>query len=218
MESGIPTRVFELLISRLCHDIISPVGAVKSGLELLTEFGEDDGGETMALITNSAEASAAKLRFFRLAYGMTRADVSFDEAADLAQAMVAGPRTQVDWPADHRPGVATSAGDAVKLLLNTVLLAAEALPRDGIIRIAADEAGQLWQIRIKAEAADARLLPELRAAIDGSARLEELTPRTVQGYFTRSLAAQLGHGLSIDDQAGGGILLAADLPREASAA
>lgn len=54
MESGIPTRVFELLISRLCHDIISPVGAVKSGLELLTEFGEDAGGETMALITNSA--------------------------------------------------------------------------------------------------------------------------------------------------------------------
>ena len=63
MQTGIPVRVFELLISRMCHDIVSPVGAIKSGLELLTEFGEDAGGETMALITTSAEASAAKLRF-----------------------------------------------------------------------------------------------------------------------------------------------------------
>ena len=216
MSSTIPVHVFELLISRLCHDIISPVGAIKSGLELLTEFGEDAAGETMALLTSSSEASAAKLRFFRIAYGMTRADVSFDEAAELAQALVAGPRTQVDWPGERRPSVATSAGGAVKLLLNIVLLAGEALPRGGVIAITAAADGPAVHIQVTATAAEARLLPDLRASIDGTASIEELSPRTVQGYYTASLAARLGGGL-VTDEAEGAISFVADAAAAANA-
>ena len=62
-------QVFELLASRMCHDLVSPVGAIKSGLELFTEFGEDPDGETMALINGSAEQASQKLQFFRVAYG-----------------------------------------------------------------------------------------------------------------------------------------------------
>ena len=101
MESMISARVVELLCSRLCHDLISPVGAVKSGLELLAEFDDDPGGETMALINNSAESASRKLRFFRVAFGVagtTRADLSLAEGKLLAGAMVESARTTLVWP------------------------------------------------------------------------------------------------------------------------
>jgi len=69
MEPTIELRVAELLASRLCHDLISPVGAVNSGIELMTEFGDDPDGESMALITSSARTASDKLLFFRIAYG-----------------------------------------------------------------------------------------------------------------------------------------------------
>ena len=69
MEPTIELRVAELLASRLCHDLVSPVGAVNSGIELLTEFGDDPDGESMALIFSSARTASDKLLFFRIAYG-----------------------------------------------------------------------------------------------------------------------------------------------------
>ena len=67
MEPTIELRVAELLASRLCHDLISPVGAVNNGIELLTEFGEDPDGESMQLIATSAKTASEKLQFFRIA-------------------------------------------------------------------------------------------------------------------------------------------------------
>lgn len=64
MEPTIELRVAELLASRLCHDLVSPVGAVNSGIELLTEFGDDPDGESMALISSSARTASDKLLFF----------------------------------------------------------------------------------------------------------------------------------------------------------
>ncbi len=69
MEPKIELRVAELLASRLCHDLISPVGAVNSGIELMTEFGDGPDSESMALITSSARTASDKLLFFRIAYG-----------------------------------------------------------------------------------------------------------------------------------------------------
>jgi histidine phosphotransferase ChpT len=90
MDIDVDLRVFELLASRLCHDLISPVGAIKSGLELFIEFGDDPDGETMALINNSATQASEKLQCFRLAYeqaGSQRADVPIAEAFGLVTAV-----------------------------------------------------------------------------------------------------------------------------------
>ena len=91
------------------------------------------------------------------------------------------------------------------------------MPRGGVVEITAAQDGPVLRNHVFAKADDARLLPELRAAMDGTAPIDDLTPRTVQGYYTRSLAAQLGDGLVVEERQGG-IAFAASLPGEAAAA
>src|SRR3954470_6811530 len=69
LPAGLEPAVLELLASRVCHDLISPVGAVHNGVEFLQETGVEAGAEAVALIAHSAQQASAKLQIFRLAYG-----------------------------------------------------------------------------------------------------------------------------------------------------
>ncbi len=199
-EKQLSLRVVELLNSRLCHDLISPVGAVKSGLELLSEFSDDPGGEAMALITSSADSASRKLQFFRMAFGAAGAAQAMPhgEAVDLCSAMVVTKRTQLDWPEASAPTTAA----AMKLALNLVLLAAEALPRGGVLQVSLGDGSDSGAMEVVAEAGDAKLAEEVRAAALGEASEEELTPRSVQAYLVNLLVARQGGGLTIDEQPG----------------
>ena len=73
MDASEALRIAELLASRLCHDLVSPVGAVGSGIELLREFGEDPGGDAMTLVEQSARLATERLQFFRIAFGQAGA-------------------------------------------------------------------------------------------------------------------------------------------------
>lgn len=198
MESMISARVLELLCSRLCHDLISPVGAVKSGLELLAEFDDDLGGEAMALINNSAESASRKLRFFRVAFGVagtTQADLSLAEGKLLADAMVESARTTLVWPGSESD--VTPPPGVIKVALNMILLAADVLPRGGTITAQLDGRPDETRIVIDATAVDARITDEMGVAISGQASDDELTARTVQGYFTWVLLRRSGASLEI---------------------
>lgn len=208
MEPKISTRVVELLCSRLCHDLISPVGAVKSGLELLAEFDDDPGGEAMALINSSAESASLKLRFFRVAFGMagsTQADLSLAEAKLLADAMVGSARTSLVWPGSD--DAATPAAGIIKVALNMILVAADMLPRGGTITARLEAGPQQSAITIDAAADDARITDEMRAALSGQVADAELTPRTVQGYFTSVLLQRWGASLELTERPGEGVSL-----------
>ena len=216
MESMISARVVELLCSRLCHDLISPVGAVKSGLELLAEFDDDPGGETMALINNSAESASRKLRFFRVAFGVagtTRADLSLAEGKLLAGAMVESARTTLVWPGSEDGD--TPAPGVVKVVLNMILLAADVLPRGGTITAQLDRGPDETRIVIDAAAVDARVTDEMRVAILGRASDDELTPRTVQGYFTWILLQRSGATLEVAQRPGEGLSMRTTLKHAA---
>ena len=99
MSPTIDLHVAELLASRLCHDLVSPVGAVKTGVELFTEYGDDADGETIGLITKSALQAAEKLQFFRLAYGSAgtaASGVSVADALALIRSVCGNPRTTIE--------------------------------------------------------------------------------------------------------------------------
>ncbi len=202
-KQGISLRIVELLSSRLCHDLISPVGAVKSGLELLSEFSDDPGGEAMALITSSADSASRKLQYFRMAFGMagTAQAIPHNEAVDLCEAMVVTKRTRLDWPDS---GAAATA-DIMKITLNMVVLAAEALARGGDIRVRLGARGDEPQVEILAASAEAKFSDEIRAAALGTAAEDDLTPRTVQAYLTHLLVAREGAELAIDVRPGEGV-------------
>lgn len=208
----------ELLCSRLCHDVISPVGAISNGLELMTEFGDGQDSDAMSLVASSSKQAVEKLSFFRVAYGQAgnrQAGLSFDSAAALLEPMVAGPRVVLDWPKEQRPDDPRPAPGAIKLFLNLGLTSVEALPRGGILHIAiTPKAGKL-AVTIHAAAADARLTEELMAALAGTVPMKELTARTAQGALTRFLAERLGTAISISVTEGGrdaGITFKVKLP------
>lgn len=192
MELQVDLRVFELLSSRLCHDLVSPVGAVKSGLELFTEFGDDPDGDTMALIGGSADQASRKLQFFRAAYGQAgtqREGVKLSEVVDLLTAVAGNQRTKIEAP----DGVVSGAGNG-KLLMNMGLIVADAIPRGGVVTISASPEG----LRAEARGAGAALDVAMTEAMTLNVAVDALDAKTVQGYFTALLAKRVGTQVQVE--------------------
>ncbi len=189
MEPTIELNVAELLASRLCHDLISPVGAVNSGIELLTEFGGDPDGESMALISSSARTASDKLLFFRIAYGNAGSgtNVPLSEGLALVAPVCLNHRTEAVID-DASAGAMPGAG-AVKLLLCLALMAGESLPRAGTLTV---RVGPHMRTEITASGGGARIGDGERAALAGEVASDKLDPRTAHAYFTNSVARRLG--------------------------
>ena len=182
-------RVFELLASRLCHDLISPVGAINNGVELMGEKDADFAKDAAALIAQSARRAGYRLQFYRFAYGAGGAGGGAPVPKDLIAGMVEGGKVACLWP---------SAFDALpvewqKLACNLALLAVELLPRGGKVTLS----GKDRNIEAIAEGESVNLTPEMKAALAPAAGVADLTARTIHGYFTARYAEQLGAKLSL---------------------
>lgn len=207
MNMTIDLRVAELLTSRLCHDLVGPIGAVGNGLELLSddEFGMAE--DAMKLTTSSARQASHILQFFRLAYGMAGARVGADysQLRDLSAALLEPSRTKLEWVTVQAPDGAPDG--LAKVLLNMVALGHEALPRGGRLKVEIVRAGGGIEARVSAEGQDAHLRPESLAGLADQVNLDEMTPRGVHGYFTRLVAKRLGSDLIIETPGPDALLL-----------
>jgi histidine phosphotransferase ChpT len=204
MGAKVDLRVLELLASRICHDLISPIGAVGNGLELLEDAGPDMSADALQLSVNCVRRASALLEFFRMAYGAAGADVGvrWDAARQLAEGLLDSAKTTLAW-APLPVGLSQPPG-APKLALNLVLLGTEMLPRGGEIAIALQAAGNRSVLAATANGRDARVPDELAAAIAADpAAPPGLTPKTVHAYFTARLAETYGGRLEVAPQATG---------------
>jgi histidine phosphotransferase ChpT len=189
-----------LLCSRLCHDLLSPVGALSNGLELLTEEKDPEMRQRcFELLEQSARASADKLRFFRLAFG---AGSGFGEAVPLVEpravidALVGGNgRIAVNWVLAND----TMPKPAVKALLNLAMIGIEALVRGGTLDIAAEtrETSEGLATEIVVRAAGARIAfdPVIGHALDGTLPMDALSSKSAPAFMIQQLAAALGGAL-----------------------
>ncbi|MFA7586913.1 MAG: histidine phosphotransferase family protein [Novosphingobium sp.] len=185
-----------LLCSRLCHDMLSPVGALSNGLELLS--GEKDPEmrrRCFELLEQSARISADKLKFFRLAFGAAGGFgemVPVAEARTLVDALVGNNgRIEVNW---------ALAGDvlpkpAVKTLLNLALIGIEALVRGGTLDIGAEFRDNASEIVIRAAGTKIAFDPAIGRALEGKLEPGELSSRTAPAAMLHAVAADLGGGL-----------------------
>jgi histidine phosphotransferase ChpT len=191
-----PVDYASLLCSRLCHDLLSPVGALNNGLELLAD--ETDPAmraRCMELLGESARTSANKLKFFRLAFGAAGA---FGDMVDPREAKAAiegllsdAKRTTLGWMVDAE----RLPKPAIKVLLNLVLIANEALVRGGTLDVGAEEQHGQTEIVIKIEGPRILLDPDLRAMLtDGS---EEVTARAAAAWLVHTLAADSGGKIQV---------------------
>ncbi len=181
-----------LLCSRVCHDVISPVGAIVNGLEVLEE--EKDAemrGIALDLIKKSAETASARLQFCRLAYGAAGsvgASMDTGDAEQVARGHFADGRTQLEW---HGARVLLPK-NKVKLILNLCLVAAGAIPRGGIVAVTLEGAEQDTKIKVEAKGTNARLASHVAALLKGTPENGAVDAQGIQPYYT-GLIAQAAH-------------------------
>ena len=189
-------RITELLSSRLCHELASPVGAINNGIEMIEEFDESMLPDALPLIGSSAKMVSARLSFYRMAYGAagTQSIASFADLVALADDYFADGRTALTWP-ETVPDLENGWG---KLLLNLLPLAADTLPRGGTLKVSVAGDASSLVMRVDAEGEGARLSDECRAAMAPEASLDDLTPRSVHAYFVARLARRLSLGIDIE--------------------
>jgi histidine phosphotransferase ChpT len=193
MGVKVELRILELLASRICHDLISPIGAVGNGLELLEDASPDMSGDALKLSANCVRKASALLEFFRMAYGTAGSDVGlrWDAARQLADGLLEGGKTVLIWP--PLPAGFTAPPMAPKVALNLVLLGTEMLPRGGEIVVSLQPAGARVTVSTTASGRDARLPDEIASAIAGGTEPAlPLTARTVHAYFTARLGESVG--------------------------
>lgn len=201
-----------LLCSRLCHDMLSPVGALTNGLELLADETDPEMRKRcFELLEQSAKVSADKLKFFRLAFGAAGGFgelVPVAEARVLVDALVGNKeRIQLNWAlaSDSLPK------PGVKTLLNFALMGMEALVRGGTLDIGAELRDGASEIVVRAAGPRIAFDKDIGRALEGSLPAGELSSRTAPAAMLYQLAADLGGGLqySLTDDA---LVLGAVLP------
>ncbi len=134
-----------LIGSRICHDLISPLGAIGNGVELLGMAGVMDGPE-MALISESVMNANARIRYFRIAFGGAKdgQKIGRDEILSILQDMSAGSRVRVEWDSDEN-----LLRQQVKLAFLLIQCFETALPYGGTINVKQGQAG--WSLHCSAE-------------------------------------------------------------------
>lgn len=218
VDTALALELASLIASRLCHDMLSPVGAMANGLELLAE--EKDPAmrqHCLDLLEQSARTSADKLKFFRLAFGAAGgfgSAVPVAEPRALVEALLAGKdRISLSWSL----GVDALPKPAVKTLLNFALIAIDALVRGGTIDIAAESREGASEIVVRASGPRIAFDPVVGAALEGRIGPDgrggpELSSKTAPATMLALMAANLGGQLQFAHTAEA-LVLGAVLPQ-----
>ena len=184
-----------LLCSRVCHDVISPVGAIANGLELMDDPETDAEMKATAfeMIKSSAKTATAKLKFCRIAFGAAGSAgslIDMTEAGEVARGFVGEEKVKLEWlaPRENRPK------QEVKLLLNMLLLAIAGIPRGGVVTVAVE--GRNFSVRATGERA--KINEGLASALAGTADQATFDARLIQPYYARVLAQAAGLNIAME--------------------
>lgn len=188
------------LVSRVCHDLVGPLGAVMNGLEVLED--ERDAAmraDALKIVTSSAAQALARLQFMRLAFGAAGsagAELDLGQVGTLIRDLLGTGRVSLEWepPAVHWPK------DWAKLLMNAALIAADCLPRGGVVRIDAAGEGLPPGFTVTATGTPVRVSEDVERALRGE--VSEHDARGVQPVLTFRLAKAINAGLTITPREG----------------
>ena len=210
-----PVDFASLLCSRLCHDLMSPVGALNNGIELMADEQDPEMKERcVELLADSARATANKLKFFRLAFG---AGGGFADLIDANEARIAlegifgaERRIELGWMVAPEK---LSKG-AMKLLLNLAMIAGDALVRGGRLDVGAETTGAGLEIAIRGEGPKVVLDGGIRDVLtSASSQGGEIEPRAAGAWLATALAAEAGGTIRVSEPGPEVIVIGAPVPR-----
>jgi histidine phosphotransferase ChpT len=181
-----------LLCSRVCHDLISPTGAIVNGLEVLEEDGDAE-TKTFALdlIKKSAKTASARLQFCRIAFGAAGsagAQVDTGDAETMARGFLEDDKTKLIWNVPR----ALLPKNRVKLLLNMLVVAGGTIPRGGTLAVDPVGSGETMGFRITATGLNARIPQHVTSLLEGNSENGTVDAHAIQPFYTGLLAKACG--------------------------
>lgn len=209
MESQLDLRTIQLLCSRLCHDLVGPVGAANTAVELMSE---DSGGtldaEALNVLAKSAQEASRKLSFFRAVFGLGGDQSAPSETAqlkELGDGFLASGKVKTLWD-ESVPD--TLPGSAGKLLMLLVFIAAETLPRGGTVTVRVQSFSDGLGIACIAEGEGATLRAEIEDVLKGNAQTIDLSAREIPAHYLLLMANTIGASVEYSSSDAGQVTLA----------
>ncbi len=183
MATQVELSILELVCSRLCHDMVGPVGAAANGIELLRELGNGQGDDIIDMTDASARTAWRRLEFFRVAFGYAggRGGWGTTELGQLARGMMTDSKVDLHWQADAT--VEDIQGRGGKLVLNLMLLIAEAMPRGGTLSVHLSAGDHAIRAAIAGEGRNAALNPRIASTVQGKVPPGELDSRVILAHL-----------------------------------
>lgn len=186
--------ILELLASRICHDLISPVGAINNGIEFMEDAGDDPESIKQAseLIAHSAQAAAARLQAFRIAYGAGGRDGNLkpeDIQKTFGALTKSDGKVRQSWDPFSSLGIDAKLPGFCKVLMGAMMLAQECLPKGGTVYVEPGSSTETW---IRAEGEGAVVRENVEQALARSLPPEDIDPRLVHPYALALIAESYG--------------------------
>ncbi len=191
-----------LMVSRVCHDLVGPLGAVVNGLEVLED--ERDAvmrDDAMKLVTSSANQALARIQFMRIAFGAAGsagAELDLGEIGRLIQGLLEGGKVKLEWNVPR----AYWAKDWAKLLMNATLLGVDSLPRGGVVTVEAGADATAPNFRVIASGQVARMSEDVERTLRGEQPSAPVDARGIQPVLTQRLARAVNAGLAVTAREG----------------
>lgn len=177
-------HLMELLSSKICHDLVSPIGAIHNGLELMTELGMGADDSVIGLIDHSAKMASARLKVFRIAYGLGGGSSDIKPAdvhAAIDELVTSENKITQDWSPQTDLSLVMMPTGLSKVMTCILMLCCESLPRGGTINVKQDSPES---ITFTAKGTDARVKPGITEALAGTTPTTELEPTQVHSHIT----------------------------------
>ena len=206
-----------LLCSRVCHDLISPSGAIVNGVEVLEESKDEETRSfAIDLIKKSARTASARLQFCRIAFGAAgsaSAQIDLSDAEKVARGFIEDEKVKLAWnlPSALQPK------NRVKLLLNMILVATQSIPRGGIVAVDGDGPPEAMTFKISARGLNARIPQAVPALLAGTPENGVVDAHAIQPFYAGLLGRASGLAVSIETDGDAIVVAARAMPELAAA-
>lgn len=209
MSNKIQLRVAELMCSRLCHDLISPISAINNGIELMNENDEGIIDSSIELLGTSAKQALDRLSFYRVAFGLAGggAIISWNEIRNILEIFAAERKTTIVWTREPQQPHENISHILAKLVVNVVYLAMECLPRGGVISVDNLEQKAPEPIVVRLEGPKCNLRDDVQSGLIPDLPIEQLSVRNIVAYLATSFAICLEKSLKVRDENSNSIVI-----------
>lgn len=199
MSNNFQLRVAELICSRICHDLVSPLSAINNGIEMINEGGEGIFSDSIELIGNCNKHALDRLSFYRVAYGSggERNVVNFLDIEKIIETFAADRKTNIVWAKDYRMSDDQIPREFAKLLTNVFYLATECLPRGGVVSIENSISDASNSVSMKLEGPKCHLRDDVSSGLKVDLSVEELSVKNIFAYLVSALALTLNKTLEV---------------------